>query len=163
MVNSFNNQVRWNVKLRMRVDLWVQFSVSNFIFTGSSSRLRTINVSRVVVMLCVIQTSNWRCKSRYVNSGVATITLLLYKIHLYVRHPSFFLIFISFLGHETQLENSNGGGTSQDTQLFFRTAALWCPNSPCGYVVVTDSFKEPVKRIGYKRKPYGLVNKIITR
>ena len=162
MVNSFNNQVRWNLKLRVRGDLWVQFSVSNFIFTGSSSRLRTINVSRVVVMLCVKQTSNWRCKSRYVNSDVSTITLLLRKIHFYVRHTSFFLIFSSLLGHETQFESSNRGGTSQDP-LFFRKSALWCPNSPCGYVVVTDSFKEPVRRIDYKRKPYALVNKIITR
>lgn len=59
----------------------------------------------------------------------------------------FFLIFSFLVAHETQLESSNGGGTTHDTLLFFRKAALWCPNSPCGYVVVTDSFKEPVRRI----------------
>jgi len=163
MVNSFNDQLRWNLKRRMRGDLWVQFSVANLIFTVSSSRLWTINMSRVVVVLCLKQTSNWRCKSHYVNSGVATVTLLLCKIHWYVRHTIFFLILSSLLGHETQLESSNRGWNLTRHVIIFRKSSPVVSQFPLWVCRGNRQFQatsEKNRPNGYKRKPYGLVNKI---
>jgi hypothetical protein len=78
---------------------------------------------------------------------------------------------VFFLNSPFQSQSSDGrqswGGSGwiHTTLKYFRKASLWCPNPPCGHVVVTESSKESVSGTDptrCKKTPYTLTYRTLT-